>query len=234
MRHVLVVSFAILLSLAALSPAQAAITLVTGAGAQTDSVSLGASAGDLIICLAVGTSGTIPSKPADFTDIDTFDLTAFEGRIAYRVATATEDSGTWANATRIACAVFRGQHATTPLPLGTAYIETAGSGTSMDYAGITLSVTNGTSWVAGFGVHKTAVTNGGNVAPTGMTNHGASGATAPRAGAHSTNTGVSSWAGATATASASDVWVTYVMEIVAASGGGGCTRGRRSLLGVGC
>lgn len=74
-------------------------------------------AGDLLVMSSAG-DWNVPSLPSGWTSIGTFATAsdASEGRLAYRVATASgTTSGTWTNANFVQVAVYRGQHPTTPI-----------------------------------------------------------------------------------------------------------------------
>lgn len=125
-----------------------------------------------------------------------------------------EVSGTWTNATHIACAVYRGALA----PVGTSsdgFKSIDGTSATLSYAALaptTRPPATAGAWYAAFAAHKTATNVG--TAPTGMTNRATSGSTA----VHDTNGIVASnWALQTAAVNASGYWQSYVVQ-VAASG----------------
>jgi hypothetical protein len=176
--------------------------------------------GDLILLMAARRSNTLPSEETgeNWTAITTAQTgSTMSARFAYKVAASgSENVGTWTNAEMVIVAVYRGQHASDPL--GGSLASTATASNQMSYGGITMDVTDGTSWVMAFGIHRTATTTGGQAPPTGMSNREDSGAVAPRTGAHDTNAGVTEWTTQVVTASASSDIITFVQEIKADAG----------------
>ncbi|TLY39614.1 MAG: DUF2341 domain-containing protein, partial [Nitrospirae bacterium] len=197
----------LLLVLAFASPAWAALSRVSKASAQANSVAITTpSVGDLILVFAHRDgSTTAPTLATNYTNINSSGANTNSSRIGYKISDGTETtSGTWTNATSVAVVVYRGQHATTP-------IGATGSGgassNAIAYNTFTLQVTDGTSWVVGVGGHRTA-TNVGQ-APTGMQLQ----TSATDVAASDTNGGVSSWSTQSVTVNASSGWSSWAIEI---------------------
>jgi hypothetical protein len=184
----------------------------SSAAATTVSVPVHA-VGDLMVIFAYRDgSTTAPTIPSGWTIIGSASSGGTGGGrnssvMAYKIATATNDtSGTWANATELEVQVYRGQNAS---PIG-ANGSTVGTSTNIiSYPALTLNVTNGTSWVAGFAGHQSASAASMAVAPTGMTNRTAIIGIA----GHDTNSGVSTWTAKTVTVSTSASYLSRTLEI---------------------
>jgi hypothetical protein len=164
--------------------AGAGISLKGTATAETTSVSLPThAANDMIVIVAGGND--IPSIPSGWEPIESLDLPfgGAKGMVcAYKLAASgAEASGTWAGADMIIAAVYDGVASIG----GKAQRK---STSTVTYPGITMSVSNGSSWVVGVGLF-----NGGTsytTPPTGMTHRaGVSGSL----GLHDTAAGTSSW-----------------------------------------
>lgn len=171
--------------------------------------------GDLLLIFAFRNGGnSVPATPAASGTVPAWaPLSRVAGsdsasaNISYFVATATNHtSGTWSNANTIIAAVYRGA------ALGTQLYTIAKSAT-VSYPSISLTRTDGTSLVLGFGGSKTASTASMAVSPSGMSNRITS-ANTPAAALHDTSSGVSSWLGGSITASANDSYITFVLELV--------------------
>lgn len=165
------------------------------------------SANDLIIVYAYNTNNTtIPSLPAGYTSLGTQAPggSANASRIGYKVASAGETTtGTWTNATQVACLVYSGAHSSAPV-LGT---PTAGNSALLSYAGKTTSSSR--NWVAGFGAGK-AVTAGMNGNITSMTNR----TNQTKINGLDTGAGVGSTSTDTLSVTTSGRWLTDIVEIV--------------------
>lgn len=176
-----------------------------GSATGTTSATLPAhQAGDLILAFAFrNNSNTAPTLPSGWTNIRNDGANTCSGRLAYRIATASNTvSGTWTNATRTVFLVYRGVNSSNPI--GNNNTNTAVS-TTVNYPALTLTASNTVVGVAG---HRT--TNTTLVAPTGMTNR----ALVTNLGAHDTNGSVSSWASTnTSVGGSSSGWRSYVVEL---------------------
>ncbi len=169
-------------------------------------------AGDLALVAAYRDgSNTAPSLPAGWLNVASSGANTNSMRVGYRVLQGTDTStGTWTNATEIQVMVLRGQ--------ATPHVGGVGSGgannsNAIIYPALTMTVTDGTSWVIGFAGHRTA-TDVNAKAATGMTSRSAS---VTSQGMH-TAAGVSSFASTayTTTVNASSGWRSYSVEILAA------------------
>lgn len=177
--------------------------------------------GDLILVFAYRDgSTTVPSKPSASGTVPAWsDIESGAGantnscRLAYFVATATNTTtGTWTSATGIAVAVLRGQAASGFIG---AHTQSGGSSNSMSYGTLSsMTQTDGSSWVLGFGGHRSA-TNMGTNAPSGMTVRTS---VSSEVAAFDLR-GTSSWSAQTASVNASSGWRTITVEIVSARGG---------------
>lgn len=172
-------------------------------------------ANDLIIGFAYRDgSTTAPTIPSGWTTIASGTGGGGSNNsssLAYIVASgAGTSSGTWTNATGVVFQVYRG--ALTSSPIG-ANASQNGSTASVTYPALTLTVTNGSSWVAGFAGHRSVDTNLQN-APTGMTNRATRVDTVCEVAGHDTNGGVSSWsAQSVSVGGTASNWITRVVEI---------------------
>jgi hypothetical protein len=165
--------------------------------------------GDLILVFAHRDGSTVaPTLVSGYNNIATSGANTNSVRIAYKISDGTETSiGTWTNATSVAVAVYRDFDP--QVPIG-AFLVGTGASATMSYNGLTMQVTDGTSWVVGFGAHRTATDVGTN-APSGMTVRSSTTDIA----IFDTGAGVSSWSTATAGVNASSGWTTYTIELVA-------------------
>lgn len=97
-------------------------------------------------------------------------------------------------------------------PIG-AWAASTGSSVTLSFPGLTLWAQDNTSWIAGFGAHRTA-TNVGTNAPSGM----AVQSSAVDIAVFDTNGTVSSWSTQTASVNANSGWCTFSIEIRTAPG----------------
>jgi|GEM_PF-1480114 len=147
--------------------------------------------GDLIVMFAYRDgSNTAPGLPSGWINIGTAGgANSNSSRLAYRVATGSgTTSGTWNNATELTTHVYRGHNSATPIGVNG---NTGTAGTTITYPNLSLSITNGTSFVVGFAGHRSTDTNVRN-APSGMVNRISATGSGNVAG-HDTNGGVPSW-----------------------------------------
>lgn len=187
-----------------------------GANVGTNTCTITAhSIADLILVIAFRTgSNSTPTVPAGYTSIQTVTSNSAGSVLAYKIATATNDtSGTWTNGTNMSIAVYTGTDTTAPI--GASAVST-NIGTTVTYPALTMTVTDGTSWVAGLGSHRSTNTTI-DVAPTGMTNR-ANSAVAGEISFNDTNGGVSSWSAVSpSVGGTSSGWGCYTVEIIAAA-----------------
>ena len=178
-------------------------------------------AGDLLLFFAFRDgSETAPSLPSGYTS----KLTKSDGyidtscRVGYKIAAGgSETSGTWTNATSLICHVYRGVDQTTPLGGSSTYGHNNTGDNTIDYRTVTMTVTDGTSWLAGFVGHAAVNTNI-QTAPTGMTNRTNVVDATDEAAGHDTNSGKTSWTTQTVSAGGTDSgWCSAVVEILAVS-----------------
>lgn len=185
-----------------------AISRISAAAAQAATVNITTPVkGDLILVWAHRDgSATAPSLITGYTNHNQGGGSTNSSRLMWKISDGTETAtGSSTNATSIGAVVYRG--ADPNVPLG-AVLRTTGSGTTLTYGTITLQVTRDTSsWVAGFGAHRTATDV--NQAPTGMTNI----TSATDIALNDTNAAVASWSSNTDGVNASSGWVTDVVEI---------------------
>lgn len=188
------------------------ISRVQAATAQANHVAFSApQAGDLILAwFHRDGSTTAPSLPTGYTTIRSASGGANTNarRLCYKYAVGTEtDTGVATNATSSAVAIYRGAD----LALGFGDLASGGSAsTSMAYGTLSMQVSDGTSWVVGFGAHRTATDVGTNV-PTGL----ALASSATDIAVFDSNGGKSSWSSQAATVNANSGWRTDTLEIVA-------------------
>lgn len=125
-------------------------------------------AGDLIVIYAFRDgNATAPSLPAGWVSINTSTTTSTGSRLGYKWArNASETSGTWTNATTVIAQVYRGHKYETPIGGNSQTVGT--TNTSVAWGNITLTDTNGTSWVAAMRGHRSVDTTL-ETAPSGLT-----------------------------------------------------------------
>ncbi len=178
-------------------PLSAAVSFI-GATTGTTSASLpsGWQAGDIAIVFAYRDgSNTAPTLPTGWTNIISGGANTNSERVGFRILQSGDTgTGTWTNATSVVCHVYRGQlrayGASTPAIPNAA--QAGGNGTTVTYPALTMRVTNGSSWVAGFAGHRSTNT-ALETPPTGMTNRADVVDSTDEAAGHDTNGGVTSW-----------------------------------------
>lgn len=150
-------------------------------------------AGDLIVIAARGTA----SVPVGWTEIIDGSYQWGTNIVAgYKVATGgSEVSGTWTGANELHVGVYDGAAS-----VGAAAQATSGNNTS--WPALSLTATDGSSWVAAFGFDNTTP-------PSGMTKRG----TGTRITLNDTAAGTSSWTAKTTFSSASSTAV-IIFELV--------------------
>ena len=191
-----------------------AISLVgTNVGTSTCTITAH-SVGDLILVLAFRNgSNSTPTVPAGFTTIQSVTSNSAGSVMAYKIATATNDtSGTWTNGTNMIIGVYTGTDTTRPI--GGSQVST-GTGTTVTYPALTMVSASGTSWVAGLGTHRSTNTTI-NTAPTGMTNRNSS-TVVGTTSFNDTNGGVTGWSVVNqSVGGTSSGWGAYTVEILPA------------------
>lgn len=167
--------------------------------------------GDLLVAFAYRDGNTsAPSLATGWTNISSSSGSNSNGsRLAYRIATGSDPGAGWSNATEIIVQVYRGQSAS---PIGVNGVQ-SNNGDPVIYSALTLSVTNGTSWVIGFAGHRSTNTNLQNP-PTGMTQRATLVDGTAEVSGHDTSGGVSSWTVKNVTVGGgSSGWMTRTLEI---------------------
>lgn len=176
-------------------------------------------AGDYIIGIAFRDGNTTPPTiPAGWTTIDN-SIGANSCSIAagYLVASSSSEvSGTWSSATTVIFAVYSGVGG-----IG-GFTQTGGSGTTVTYGTVTMSVGTGTSWVVAFGGHRSAnttISNSGSE-PSGLTLINTAEDATDEAGMFDSAAGVTSYTtNNVAVGGTSSGWRTIVIELLATVAG---------------
>lgn len=175
-------------------------------------------AGDLLLFNSFRDgSNSTPTKPADITQLDTNTTNSAGALSGYKIAASgSETSGTWTNATEVSVMVFRGVDNTTPIG---DHQPATGSSTTISFPALTMTVGDGTSWVAGMAYHRSTDTNMATT-PTGMTLRLNEQNGSDEVGLYDTNGGVSSWSlQTTSVGGTSSGWFGTTVELIAAGGG---------------
>jgi hypothetical protein len=191
-----------------------AISRISAHSAQANSVAITTpTIGDVIVVFAHRDgSTTAPTLATGYTSAESSGANTNSAIVAWKISDGTETtSGTWTNATSVAVGIYRGVDPNIPIAWNISALAAGGAAsTSMAYNTFTLFRTDGTSWVVGFGAHRTATDVGTN-APTGM----ASRSSATDIAIFDTGTAVSSWSTNSATVNANSGWRTYTLELIA-------------------
>ena len=181
-------------------------------------------AGDLLLLFVFrNTSSTAITAPSGWFPVGTRTANSKASGVYGKVASSgVETSGTWTNAEFIACAVYR-DNLNYLLP-GENSSGGGAATTTIAYNALTTSM-RGTHYVAGF-VAGSVNNSDINTAPTGMMTRGSlAGASVAEIAVHDTNGNVSSWATTNYTASVSQTFHSYVVELwdtgIAKSSGSG-------------
>lgn len=166
--------------------------------------------GDLLLMFVFRDgSTTAPTIPGGWTAVATpvAANTCWAGLYSKEAASGAETSGTWTSATLLQCVVYDNH-----LGIG-AVASQSGSSATITYPALTMLNTSGTSWVLGFGAHR-SINASMNVAPAGMTNRvNLEGALADAA-SFDTNGGVASWTSKNAvTTETASGYATFVVEL---------------------
>jgi len=173
-------------------------------------------AGDLILAFAYRDgSTTVPTQPSgvNWSSVATANNgNTNSSRLGYKIAqSSSETTGTWTNATSVIFAVYRGVKQNTPLGVNAG---TNGSSSTISFPALSLSVTNGSSWVVGFAGHRS--TNVAiDTAPSNMINRNSVADATDEAAIHDTDGGVTSWSAETASVGGtSSGWSARTVEIL--------------------
>jgi hypothetical protein len=169
--------------------------------------------GDLILAYAYRDgSTTAPTLPSGWTSIASANgANTNSALLAYKVAASGSETATgFTNATALIVQIYRNVDQSSPI--GGNNFDT-GSSTTISYPEVTMSVTNGTSWVVGFSGHRST-----NVAiqnsPAGMSNRIAYADATNEAASFDTAMGVTSWSAQTASVGGTaSGWFARTVEI---------------------
>lgn len=190
-----------------------AIIFVGQAVSNTTSVTLPAhNVDDLILIFAYRSNSNVPpTVPAGWTTINASGGANNSSALAYRIATGADTATGWTNATQLVAQVYRG--VLTSSPIGNGGVPQFANSKTVTYPALTLSVTDGTSWVIGSaGVASNSSTV--ETPPSGMVLRSNTIGTSAEAAGFDTNGGVSSWTAQNITMSAGNVkWSTRTIEI---------------------
>jgi len=194
------------------------ISRVQNVSANASSATLSSTtANDLIVVFAYNNaSTTAPTLVSGYTSLDTQGPggSANGCRLAYKLSGGGETTtGTWTTATNVVAHVYRGQITSGAGGAnGIGFLAAAtGNSAIFSWTGTTLGVTDGSSWVAGFGGAKsaTAGVNGNSTGGTVLTNATAQTIITGK----DTNAGVASFSTTTLTFTTSSRWITEAVEI---------------------
>lgn len=180
-------------------------TFVGSNQAQAATVSIPAhQAGDIILICAYRSNNTPANLPAGWTNVQSGGANSLSMRVGRRVASGSgTTSGTWTNANALICEVYRPSGGTATIGASAMAANVSSPAT---WSGLTMEVTDGSSWVTSFiaaslTTMRTGHTERENVRPGGFS--------ILRAG--DTNGGVSEWA--STTTSTGGNWRTVTVEI---------------------
>src|SRR5438105_4128941 len=133
-------------------------TPVAGDGT-TITIPAGHQIGDAILIYAFAATNNTPSLPAGWTNLANTNAGASGHRVAYKIAISSSDtSGTWTNATGLACVVYRGVSTfEQPFPVGGTGLAggSTGTGTVLTHTSITINPKN--VWLVAFAGMKTTL-----------------------------------------------------------------------------
>jgi len=213
MRHLAKVAMLIVLSL----PTWAAISRTGSCSALSTTCTLSASnAGDLVVVVAFGNSGTI-SRPAGWTQIATSTAGTITFLAACEESTGSTTIGTWTSAGEIVAASYGGTAVGTSSNCNTTGVGGTGEAnstsltTSVTCEGVTMSRNSGSSWVACF---EGLTANEAGCTPTGMTAFASS---VNRVIGNDTNGGTTTWSNTTCSVGSSTEYWAFTAEILAFS-----------------
>src|SRR5579859_1131557 len=123
----------------------------SGAASATSVAVSGNHYGDVLLVFAYrSASATPPTLAAGYTSIASSGGNVNSSILAYKYSDGTETtSGTWANATQVICHVYRGCDVASNGPCG-GNAAGGASSTSIAYNTLTMTRSDGTSWIVGF------------------------------------------------------------------------------------
>jgi hypothetical protein len=185
-----------------------AITKVTSNAASATSANFTTpTSGDYIFVFSYRTgSNTAPTLANGYTSIYSGGTANNADRVAYKVSDGTEgNTSVWTNANSVSVVVMRSNHSS---PIG-ANANANGNSNSMSYPALTLQNSSGTSWILGFGGHRSA-NNVGQNAPSGLT----LASNVATDAVFTSNGGKSSWTAQTAAVNAANGWRTHTIEFM--------------------
>ena len=176
-----------------------AIEFISQATGTNSATITGIQSGDIVLAFAYRdgntTAPTLPSSPTAWNDISSSGGNSNSSRIAWFRATGTSvDSGTFTNATSVVLLAYRGCVASGS-PIGVS----AGGGaqsTNVSYPALSLTVTDGSSWVVGFAGHRSTNTSLETPPSTWQNRSSVVDATDEAAG-HDSDGGLTSWSATT-------------------------------------
>lgn len=173
-------------------------------------------ANDLIVTCAYKASITAPAAPTGYTAITSTSASGSSSsqNCACRIATNnTSDNVTWTSTAGVVVQIYRGQRDTTTCNNNIGGKATGtGAVTTLTFPAITMSVTDGTSWLMGFAGQTSATNLSTNGTPSGKTLRTSGGTTVV---GWDTNAGVASDGSATATITSANRWRAAQLEILA-------------------
>lgn len=188
------------------------ITRTQAVSANANNVAItSTSAGDYILVFAyfAGTA-TQPSLPSGFTNLTTQLGTGQACRVGFKVSPGGDtSSNVWTNATQVVCHVYRGV-----LAAGAVGTINAGNSASLGWLTLTPQVTDGSSWVVGFG-GATSATAGMNGNPTGTAPNLVNRTNVTVANGLDTGAGASSFAAQTLVVTGTGRWQALAIELKA-------------------
>jgi hypothetical protein len=196
-----------------------AISYVGGASGTNSATLPSFQPGDIALVFAFRDGSTTnPTIPAGWTNItNAADGTTCSASVGWRRLIASDTTtGTWTNATRVVVVVYRGcEPFITPVGGG---VNSAGTTNTVSWgsAAVTMTRTNGTSWIVGLGGHRSIDTTIDSAAISGMTARFSGVDANAEVAAWDSNGGVASWASRTQTITGTaSGWVTRMVELLA-------------------
>lgn len=173
----------------------------------------GINAGDYILYYGYRTTTTAPSLPSGFTNPSspTASANGNSERVCYKVAAGTESgttSPTFANATQVTVVVYRNVTG-----IGASSVTTHASGSNSNIPALTLTGTNGLSWVVGFSGSSQGTSQS---TPAGVTKRAElKNSTTSMIDGYDTNGGVSSFSAMTVTLGSAGNSASCAVELLA-------------------
>lgn len=186
-----------------------AISRTQGVAAQATSATITApAAGDIIVVFAHRDgSTTAPTLPSGYTNIVSGGANTNSARAGWKYSDGTETStSVWTNATSVAVGVYRGCDPMCPIGQSA---QNGSASTSVTTSTITPFEVDSTSWIVGFGAHRTATNLNQNLSGLTLV------ASATDINISDTNTTANSYTGGGLTVNANSGWRTVTIELVA-------------------